>query len=238
LYLTISKLIELLLPAFCISILFIIKYNLESDPTSSLKSVVVPTYYPTADDVIIPFSFHDYVTALQAKRVCAPNSALPFLQVLLGLSPWVISGVWSSDWPVPFVFCNSYNCQYNGEDATKYCTYKTLGLAPMNPGTSENSENSGYRRMQRFKTYVERKYHQLANSSLLPFDYQFIQIFESNEDLQSYVTSQNYGEWVNGKYSPKVAIAIVFSDGEGDRSYDYTIRVNSTNFNSEEQSVR
>ena len=72
---------------------------------------------------------------------------------------------------------------------------------------------------------------------LLPFDYYFIQVFESNEELQSYVTSDTYGEWVDGVYQPKVAIAVVFEDGKDDKSYDYTIRVNSTNYNSEEQSV-
>jgi hypothetical protein len=229
--------VEFFLPALCIAALYFIKYDLESDPDSSLRAVVVPKYYPTEDDVIIPFSFHDYVTALQAKRVCVANPASPLIQLLLGLPPRVISGIESGDWPVPFVYCSSYKCRYDGEDATQYCTYMTLGLAPMHPGIT-NSTNSGYQRMQRFKNYAELKYHQLTNRSVLPFDYDFLQVFESNQELQSYITSDTYGQWIDGSYNPKIAIAIVFDDGQDGKSYDYTIRVNSTNYNSEEQSAQ
>ena len=235
-----ASLVEFFLPAFCIFILYIIKYDLESDPNSSLGATVVPAYYPTDDDAIVPFSFHDYVTALRAKRVCVDNPAPPLIQLLFGLPPRVISGIQSSDWPVPFVYCSSYNCQFDGEDARQYCTYRTLALASMNnpAQSSSGNNNSGYERMQRFKKYVEDKYFQLNDSTLLPFDYDFIQVFDSNEELQSYVTSDTYGEWVDGMYQPKVAIAVVFDDGGDEKSYDYTIRVNSTNYNSEEQSVR
>lgn len=194
-------------------------------------------YYPTENDVIIPFSFHDYVTALQAKRVCIDNPAPLLLQLLFGLPKRVISGISSRDWPVPFVYCSSYKCQYDGEDATQYCTYRTLAVAPLHPNESKNA-NSGYQRMLRFKNYTENKYYQLTNTSLLPFDYDFIQVYGSNEELQSYVTSDTYGEWVDGSYKPKVAIAVVFDDGDNEKSYDYTIRVNSTNYNSEEQEAQ
>eukprot|EP00956_Cyclotella_meneghiniana_P036631 scaffold128092_cov21-Cyclotella_meneghiniana.AAC.1 len=190
-----ASLTEFFLPAFCIFILYIIKYDLESDPNSSLGATVIPDYYPTNDDVIIPFSFHDYVTALRAERVCMENPAPPLIQLLFGLPSRVISGIQSSDWPVPFVYCSSYKCSFDGEDARQYCTYRTLALAPMTNNNPDN--NSGYERMQRFKRYVEDKYFQFNkntnNSSLLlPFDYDFIQVFESNAELQSYVTSDTY----------------------------------------------
>ena len=193
-------------------------------------------YYPTDKDVIIPFSFHDYVTALQARRVCIANPAPPLIQLLFGLPSLVISGISSRDWPVPFVYCSSYKCQYDGEDATKYCTYRTLGVAPMHSESSAGTY-SGHERMIRFKNYTETKYHQLTDRNLLPFDYDLIQVFESNEELQTYVTSDSYGGWIDGVYQPKIAIAIVFDDGENEKSYDYTIRVNSTNYNSAEQEV-
>ena len=93
-------------------------------------------------------------------------------------------------------------------------------------------------RMLRFKSYVEQRYPQLTNRSLLPFDYDFIQVFDDNDDLDSYITSDVYGSFVDGKYFPKVAIGVVFGDeNDGGKSYSYSIRVNSTNFNSEEQGV-
>ena len=92
--------------------------------------------------------------------------------------------------------------------------------------------------MQSFKSYVEERYPQLTDSSLLPFDYDFIQIFDSNDELQSYITSPNYGEWIDEQqYLPKVAIGVVFSGGGDGKSYEYTIRPNSTNYNAQEQVV-
>ena len=228
-----QQLIEFFLPALCVAVLYFIKLDLQSDPNSSLKSTVVPPSYPAANDTIIPLSFQDYVTAIQAKRVCVvPEGGPGYL---------VISGIDWTDWAVPFVFCNSYSCNYPGEDAAQYCTYKTLAVAPMNPSIAASAaledENSAAQRVKRFKEYVEKRYPQLTNRSLRPFDYDFIQIFDSNEELQSYVTSDNYGQLVDGKYFPKVAIGVVFGDGEDGKSYDYTIRVNTTNYNSQEQAV-
>ena len=223
-----KKLIEVFLPVLSISILYLIKLDLRSDPDSSLNSQTISPSYPADDEAIIPLSFQDYVTALQAKRVCVANLKAAFT----GSADLVISGVDYWDWPVPFVFCNSNNCRFEGEDATKYCTYKTLALAPM------SRTLGAVQRMQSFKDYVVKRYPQLTNNNSRPFSYDFIQTFDSNEELQSYVTSENYGEWVYGKYYPKVAIGLVFDDGEDGKSYDYIIRVNATNFNSQEQAVR
>jgi len=179
---------------------------------------------------MIPFSFQDYVTAIQAKRVCIVDPNANQFDKIFGLASLVISGINYNDWPVPFVFCNSYACKDRGEDATNYCTYKTLAISTMN-GSAEEME-----RMERFKDYVETRYPQITNTNL-PFDYDFIQTFDNNDKLTSYVSSDTYGEFVNGKYRPKIAIAVVFDGADDDKSYDYTIRTNSTNFNSEELSV-
>ena len=197
LYIHIKKqLIEFFLPALCVAALYFIKLDLQSDPNSSLKAVTVPASYPDANSVIIPLSFQDYVTALQAKRVCLVDPSADAFEKIFGLASLVISGIDYETWPVPFVFCQSYNCKERGEDATKYCTYRTLALAPMNRGEVQ--------RMLRFKQYVETRYPQLTNSSLLPFEHDFIQIFDSNDDLQSYVTSEQYGEWDDDStYYPK-----------------------------------
>jgi len=110
--------------------------------------------------------------------------------------------------------------------------YRTLALASMNAGAKERE------RMLKFKDYVEEKYPQITDSSALPFDYDFIRIFDSNSDLDAYVKSETYGATVNGEYFPTVAIAVVFSGGDNDKLYEYTIRTNSTNYNSEEQAAQ
>ena len=226
------QLIEFFLPALCVATLWFIKLDLESDPNSTLNAVVVPASYPGGGDVIIPFSFHDYATAIQAARACVDDPEATSAAKLLGLNTMTISGLDYRDWPVPFVFCNSKACRERGEDATDFCTYKTFALAPM------NAVKVDLQRMLSFKDYVEKRYPQLTNSSALPFKHDFLQIFDSNDALQSYVISESYGEWRDGQYFPKVAIAVVFSGGKDSKSYEYTIRTNSTNFNSAEQSSR
>lgn len=229
------SLIEFFLPALCVASLYLIKLDIESDPNSSLKATVVPASYPGADDILIPFSFQDYVTALQANRTCVVDPTATPAEQILGLAPLVISGLNWQDWPVPFVFCNSYACRKRGENATDFCTYRTLALAPMNIDNGEGAV--AMQRMLRFKGYVEERYPQITNSKL-PFNHDFIQIFNSNDELQSYVTSETYGKWANEQYFPKIAVGVVFGGGEDGKSYEYTIRTNSTNFNSQEQSAQ
>lgn len=214
------------------AILYFIKLSLQNDPNSTLTSVVVPASIPGSSSTIIPFSFQDYVTALQATRTCVVNPTASAAEKFLGLAPLVISGINYQDWPVPFVFCNSYLCKEEGESAQDYCMYRTLGLAPMNAGAKEKE------RMLNFKEYVEDKYPQIINGSALPFQHDFIQIFDSNDELEAYVKSETYGGWKDGQYSPTIAIAVLFSGGDDDKVYEYTIRTNSTNYNSEEQAVR
>lgn len=226
------QLIEFFLPALCVASLYFIKIDLQSDPNSSLKSTVVPASYPTDADTIIPLSFQDYVTALQAKRICIPDPTKTELEKLFGLADLVISGIDRRNWPVPFVFCNSYKCQEPDEDATDYCTYRILALAPM------DSSAGAKERMVRFKGYVEGRYPQLTDRNLLPFDYDFIRVFDNNDDLNAYVTSDHYGSYQDDMFNPKVGIAVlVGGDDSESKLYEYTIRVNSTNFNSEEQAV-
>ena len=77
--------------------------------------------------------------------------------------------------------------------------------------------------MLKFKDYVEEKYPQITDRSALPFDYDLIRIFDSNDDLDAYVKSETYGATVNGEFFPTVAIAVVFSGGDNDKLYEYTI---------------
>jgi hypothetical protein len=68
----------------------------------------------------------------------------------------------------------------------------------------------------------------------MPFDYPFIRMFDDESGVQSYVTSGDYGTSKN----PKIALAIIFEEGSSEKDYAYTLRVNSTNFNSPEEEGR
>ena len=58
---------EVILPVFFVYILLLIKNSTsEDDKTTKIE----PAFYPTNEEVWTPLSFQDYVTAMQAERVC------------------------------------------------------------------------------------------------------------------------------------------------------------------------
>ena len=81
--------------------------------------------------------------------------------------------------------------------------------------------------VEAFKQYVEERYPQLLDPSKTHFKgYDFVQIFESNEAIDKYVTNINYGTPGN----EKIGLAVVF-DGNDPLDFKYAIRQNATNFN-------
>jgi hypothetical protein len=213
---------EILLPIFCICILVVVKVSLKDNASFSAE-VVEPTY-PGNDQAIIPFSFHDYVTAIQAKRVCIKNPSI------FASNPWAITGIASQgyNWQVPFVKCDSRSCQAVGEDAaTNYCEYQILALS-----TSSVSDDVGRARAESFRDFIYTKYPALGTNK--PFAYDFVRVFDSNREIENYVKSADYGTTNN----PKIGLAVIFFQGESEKDYAYSIRVNSTNFNAPEQEGR
>jgi hypothetical protein len=175
-------------------------------------------------DAFIPLSFTDYVTAIQADRICVPSKSDP--------SEFEITGMPfdNDNWMVPFVKCDSRACAELGDNARKmYCQYQVLGVAPK---TAEDFV--GQARADSFRDYVYATYPALNNSTKMPFDYPFIKEFDSDSAIERYVTSESYG--TTGY--PKLALAVVFNEGSSDKDYAYTIRVNSTNYNSPESEAR
>jgi hypothetical protein len=61
----------------------------------------------------------------------------------------------------------------------------------------------------------------------MPFDFPFVQIFASPEDMDEYIRHADYGKDAT---RPKIAMGIVF-DGNDRINYTYWIRQNSTNMN-------
>ena len=195
-----KKLIEFSLPILTIGILVLVK-NMASDSLFFIPRII-PAVFPTSDETIIPLSFTDYVTALQAKRFCQGPSR----------SRQKITGI-TRDWSVPFVQCNTRLCS-SREDASPYCEYRTLAIAPINDDT------------EAFGNWILENNPALMNQDALPFNYSFIQFFNSSRDIDEYITSRDYGLTTN---YPKIGAAIVLESGKP--SYSYAIRVNSTNYN-------
>ena len=113
----------------------------------------------------------------------------------------------------PLVRCDPSRCEESGENATKYCEVRRVGLV----NTPSN-----------FRSYVEGRY----GTELLDYNQVFHE-FTSNDDLNDYVTGTNYESQV------KIAVAVMFDETFGfEDGYKYTLRVNSTNFNNPEESAR
>jgi hypothetical protein len=196
-----------------------VKVSVDDNPSFSPK--IVPPTYPTNSDAVIPFSFNDYVTAIQAKRVCINDGVF---------DDYAITGIGflGYNWQVPFVKCDSRRCQGEGEDAaTLYCEYPILALGP-----TTNTDTVGKARAESFRDFIYAKYPALVTNK--PFEYDFVRVFESNQEIENYVKSTDYGNTNN----PKIGIAVIFSEGVSEKDYSYNIRVNSTNFNAPEQEGR
>jgi len=127
------------------------------------------------------------------------------------------------------VKCNSQFCRQDGQDAFPFCEFLALGVAP-----STTNDTVGLQQAEAFQDYVNKRYPVLLDGTSMPFNFDFIQMFESNKQVEDYVTSKEYGDDI-----PKLALAIIF-DGKTDPTinYNYAIRVNSTGFNSPEDEAR
>jgi len=175
-------------------------------------------------DVIVPYSFQDYTTAIQAKRVCIKDSSAP--------NDYVISGMPTEEWMVPFVKCDTLRCRDDPKKEAReyYCEYNVLAVAPEEDGDQGIAKD----RVQEFEDFVYARYPQLDNSTLLPGNYPFIKVFNSSQEMERYVKSGDYG--TTG--FPKIAAGVVFSSPTDKKEYAYTILTNSTNYNNPEEAGR
>jgi len=158
--------------------------------------------------------------------VCKEGEPLPERKPTLSISGIVDGGY---NWQVPFVKCDSRLCEEEGEDARGFCEYLALGVAP-----STADDALGLKQAEAFRDFIYQRYPVLLDSTALPFDFEFVQIFESNAQVEAYVTSKEYGGDI-----PKLGLAVVF-DGKTDPTinYNYAIRHNATGFNSPEDEGR
>lgn len=229
--------LEVVLPVLFAGLLLLIK-NLADDSSSFLRQEV-PEKYSNHYDTRQILSFSDYVTAIVAQRICLARQS--------GGDPdteYDISGLpqESYDWQVPFVKCDSRRCQYDGEEAYKYCVYPILALAP-----STEDDQVGLERMTQFKNYTLTRFPQLQDESLTHFPnethfsngYDFVQTFPSSNAIDNYIKDKAYGNTGN----EQIGLAVVFTGNDNDDDdnpidFSYTIRANSTNFNAPEEEAR
>jgi hypothetical protein len=159
---------------------------------------------------------------MQAKRVCKSDIG----------DGYEISGMPGRgfNWQVPFVKCDRRMCTESGQDASPFCQYLALGVAP-----SSASDSVGKERAEAFRNYVHDQFPVLSNTTSLPFGFDFVQVFDSEQDLENYVTARDYRLSSNEK--PTLGMAVVWDGTDGGTdSYSYTIRLNGTDYpNPEDQ---
>jgi len=142
-----------------------------------------------------------------------------------------ISGIFNggSNWQVPFVKCDSRMCEEEGEDASRLCEYLALGVAP-----STADDAVGLKQAEAFRDFIYERYPALADQKALPFGFEFVQVMESNTEVENYVRAEGYGADV-----PKIGLAVVFNGlSDPTINYNYAIRANSTGFNAPENEGR
>jgi len=205
------------LPVAFVSALVGIKAAVQN--SDSFLADTVPALLPNSLVTFTPLSFADYLTAIKAARVCRQTK-----QSDPNAFPFEITGIDNNgfNWQVPFVKCNSYQCEYEGQDASPFCEYGAIGLAP----TTSNDEG-GQQRAEKFADWLDQTY---AVSELRQ---PLIQFHSSPEAMDEYVTAPTYGT----SDSPKIIMGIVF-EGNDPSAYHYTLRPNATNFNAPEEANR
>ena len=224
----VGSLFELLLPIIFVSFLVLIKNSFEG--SENFAPTEFPDFFPENSDSLISFSFTDYVTTLQADRKCVSSPNIPWRSGEDGGDSGLsITGIFNKgyNWQVPFVKCDSRLCRVDGEDAFPYCEFLALAVAP-----SSLDDTVGLEQATAFKEYIENRYPVLLDEEAMPFDFDFVQLLDSDQDIDRLVQSPGYGDEF------KIALAVVFDGTDPTINYNYKLRLNSTGFNAPEDEAR
>ena len=219
---------EIILPPLFVLFLVLIKNAV--DNAGGLESETVDATFPAIS--VTPLSFNDYITAMRAQRVCQSTGTNSNDDD----DKYDISGIFDNgfNWQVPFVKCDSRKCdQYSedtgmsaeGLDAIPFCEFAILAVAGTN--------SDGQQRALDFQQWIYTMYPTIdpssPNKAALPFNFDLIKVFNSSEEIDTYVQSLDYGRIE----FPKIAMAVIFENNDPN-IYNYTLRQNSTNFNAPE----
>ncbi|CAB9510069.1 Retinal-specific ATP-binding cassette transporter [Seminavis robusta] len=222
----VATILDLALPIGFAAILLGIKAAFDSG-SSSLERELIPAVVRTDSDTMRILSFSDYVTAILAQRVCVLTTVEErdgsMSEPVFTITGMPVDGY---EWQVPFVWCDPRQCTTEGEDAYDFCEYPILAVAPLTA-----NDAGGQNRSLEFQKYVNERFPQLMEPELTHFvggdDYKFVRMFDSDAAINEYVASSTYGN----TGSEKIGLAVVF-EGNDTENYKYSIRANSTNFNS------
>ena len=196
--------------------------NASNETTQSSE---VPEYIPDDYNALIPMSYYDYVTALQAERRCIKHPKPDKYNA----TRYEISGLhnFGKNWQVPFVKCDHRKCQYHLQDAVPFCEYSFLGVA-----ASNIHDAGGQHRAEEFRQYMYTTWPTLkppidGGASDPKFNFEFVRIFDSDQAIEAYVRRDDYG---TTDQVPKMSMGIIFY-GNSSTNYKYALRQNSTNLN-------
>ena len=196
----------------------------------TMESIQVPEYIPDDYSALIPMSYHDYITALQAKRQCMKH---PSRNPITNQTRFEITGLhnFGKNWQVPFIKCDHGKCQRQLQDAIPFCEYSVLGIAP-----STVLDIGGRHRAEEFRQYMyttwpvlnpQQHQHDASNFTFDLSKFEFVRLFESDQAMEEYVRRDDYG---TSQQVPKMSMGIVFY-GNSTTNYKYALRQNSTNVN-------
>lgn len=211
----VAQFFEFVLPFCFVWILVAVKNSVGIEDAD-----VQPEFLPEDEQVLVPFSYEDYMTALRAQRVCSR----------LQSNVYSVSGMdeGNKNWQVPFVRCDSRMCEYLGQDAHPFCEYSMLAVSASSAG-----DDGGKQRAEEFKNYVYDRWPfllKMRNNGReeegRPFPFEFVQVFRDPDAMNEYVRRADYGT-VN---VPKIGMGVVF-DGDDPNLFKYWLRQNSTNMN-------
>jgi hypothetical protein len=192
-----------------------------SQNSTGFAAVEVAPMLPHNDMAVVPLSFQDYVTAMQAKRVCYTGLNV---SATGGIGSLQITGIDDGyNWQVPFVMCDPHKCTADGQDAGIFCEYKRLGVA--------GSDTGGIQRANRFRKWLHTEYPALTDPAAMPFGTDLIMTFDSASGMDAYVQNPSYGT----ADMPRLAMGIVF-DGNSTTNFKYSLRQNATNYNQPQSS--
>ena len=209
-----AQILELVLPVGFVCILLTIKLSLQD--TDGFSPEIQPAVFPAANEAIIPLTFRDYVTSVQTPRFC----------FAAGKDRYVTGMLTNQN---PFIKCEGTSCAKGITglvDATENCEYLILAIAP------KTATTRAMNRASKFANYTLSKYSDYNNTG--HYQYPMIQMFDTEQAVTDYITSDAYG---TGS-APKIAFAVVFEDSASETDYAYTLRLNSTNFNIAENAAQ
>ena len=222
----VGSILEIALPVLVLLALLLLK-SVNPGKQTTKNTKFYNASVPNASEVFIPLTFGDYVTALQAKRQCytIPKGRYKGLLGITGMP----NGQY--DWQVPFVRCNDMQCQFPGQDAQPFCEYLILGIAPQ-----EANDAASRQRAVRFRDWIWEQYPVLLRhrreiskygNTTLPFRFDFVQLFDSRNDMDDYIRALDYGT----SAKPKLALGVLWAGGNATDRYQYYLRQNATLFN-------